>query len=67
MLNTYVIIFSDNSKTKSQSIPSEDEEFCSIMPLNSFPFQNNSLSSDLNSKHQIARNTSNSFDDSKIR
>ena len=62
MIDACVIIFSDNSKMKTRSIPSEDEEFCSIMPLNSFPFPNNSMSSDTK-----IRNASNSFDDSKIR
>ena len=36
---------SDFSKGKKHSIPSEEEEFCSILPLNELPLQANAFSS----------------------
>ena len=57
----------DPSKAKTKSIPSEDEEFCSILPLNAFPFPNSSFSSDPYQKQQRIRMPTNSLDESKTR
>ena len=45
----------------------DNPEFCSIMPLNAFSFQNGSFSSSLNQKQPGITRVSNSFDDDKLR
>ena len=62
-----IIFLSDPSKFKTKSIPGEDEEFCSILPLNAFPFPNSSFSSDPYQKQNKIRKPMNSFDDSQNR